>query len=82
MCMPKASIHKNNCLIFWKNDIRFSWKPSIVFSVTKTLSEQISSDQFLRSCVFATDVGHIVAPLFRCMHICHNIPSFMHQSLK
>ena len=44
MPVPETTVYKDHSLIFGKNNIRFSWKPSVIFSVSESLRKQVFSD--------------------------------------
>lgn len=46
MPMPETTVYKDHRLIFGKNNIRFSWKTSVIFSVSESLRKQVFSDKF------------------------------------
>lgn len=79
MPVPEATVHEYNGPVFRQDDIRLPRKPGIVYPVSKSLREQIFSDQFFRFGVFVPDAGHIVAALFRSKYICQNYPSKLNQ---
>ena len=39
MHVPKAAMHKNNCLIFGEYDVRLSRIALVIFAVSKSLSK-------------------------------------------
>ena len=76
MPMPETTVYKDHSLIFGKNNIRFSWKPSVIFSVPESLRKQVFSDKFFWFSILSTDTGHIIASGFRRMDIGHKNPPF------
>ena len=74
MLMPKTSIYKYSRMIFWKYNVRASRKFAYVFSISKALREKVFSHFLLGLCICASDVGHIAAPHFRSVVICHVMP--------
>jgi hypothetical protein len=36
VCVPKATINENNCPVFGKNNIWFSWKTGIILPIAKS----------------------------------------------
>lgn len=57
MPMPETTVYKDHSLIFGKNNIRFSWKPSVIFSVPESLRKQVFSDKFFWFSILSTDSG-------------------------
>lgn len=56
--MPETSMHKDNCLVFWKNQI---WLPRQLFgmkSKAKTSTMQIFSNQKFWLGILALNAGH------------------------
>ena len=76
MPMPETTVYKDHRLIFGKNNIRFSWKTSVIFSVSESLRKQVFSDKFFWFSILSTNTGHIIASGFRRMDIGHNNPPF------
>lgn len=56
--MPKASMYKNNCLEFWKNQIRLPRQLLGMKSVTQPATVQIFSNQKFRLGVLTLNSGH------------------------
>ena len=71
MLMPEASIHENHCFVFRQNDIGAARKCFDVFPIPESLRKEILSNQFLRSCVLASNMGHIHAADFFAVVISH-----------
>ena len=46
MPMPKATVYKNNSVIFFQNNIRLSREVLNIFSVSETMRKQIFSNYF------------------------------------
>ena len=76
MPMPETTVYKDHSLIFGKNNIWFSWKPSVIFSISESLRKQVFSDKFFWFSILSTNTGHIIASGFRRMDIGHNNPPF------
>ena len=49
--MPKAAMNHNDLPLARKDDIRFTWKPSVVEAVPKAFTCEDSANCFLRSSV-------------------------------
>ena len=75
MPVPEASVYKNHRFIFGKNDVRFPWKPSIVFPIAEPFGKEILSDKLFGLGILVPDTGHIIASSFGRMYIRHNNPS-------
>ena len=63
MPMPKAPIDKNAGPILSHDDIRMSWQPFMVETVSEPPGEEEPSDDHLRLGVFGPDGRHILVPL-------------------
>ena len=55
MPVPETTVYKDHSLIFGKNNIRFSWKPSVIFSVSESLRKQVFSDKFFWFSILSTN---------------------------
>ena len=63
MPMPKAPIDKNAGPILSHDDIRMSWQPFMVETVSEPPGEEEPADDHLRLGVFGPDGRHILVPL-------------------
>ena len=73
MFMPKTSIYKNNCPVFRKNNVWFSWKPDIVLSIPKTFREEIATHDHLWFRILPFYIGHISTSNLGRVYIGHMI---------
>ena len=62
--MPKATIYKYNSLIFRQDNIGFSRKSFVVFSISESLMKKIFSNHFFRFSIFTADMRHIKTSFF------------------
>lgn len=69
MSMPEAAMHKDYCPVFWKNNIRFSWKGFIRNSESVPHTMQHRADSKLGLCIRSSDAGHIPTAFFRGQRI-------------
>lgn len=63
--MPKATVNKNNCLIFGQHDIRFTRQCSDMQPKPKALTMQQRPQEPFGARVSALDLGHCPAAAFR-----------------
>jgi hypothetical protein len=71
MTVPKATVHKNNRMIFRENKIGPSMKSLSVETVPEAKREEASSHQEFGACVLASNAGHHSASDFRRDNISH-----------
>lgn len=65
MLMPKTTVYKNYRMIFRQHEIRFARVSGVVLTISEAPREKILSYDFLRLRIFAPDMRHIDAALFR-----------------
>ena len=61
--MPEASVHKNDGPVSWKNDVRASRKPPVIFAEAESEAEQLRSQRRLKLIPRAPDCRHVLMPL-------------------
>ena len=71
LIMPKTTMDKYNCFMFWKNKVRFTRQRFVMKFISEAFSEQEFSDKDFRLCVLAPDSWHIIASCFFIMYISH-----------
>ena len=69
--MPETAMYKNDCPVFRKDNIWFTWITFIVFSIAKPFREQEFADNFFRFGIRTLNSGHIETASFRWMIIGH-----------
>ncbi len=71
MFVPKATVNKNHCLIFWKYNVRATRERPDIFSISESMGKKVFSNQLFRFRVFTSDVRHIHAADFFAVVISH-----------
>lgn len=71
MPMPETAVNKNNGFVFRQDDVRFARQVFDVFSESVTGAVQHGAHQHLGLGIFALDLRHIPASLFRCQVVGH-----------
>lgn len=64
MAMPEATMHKNDCFVFWHNNIRFAGKIFTVEPESVTHSMQKRPDCQFRFCITGANPAHVPASVF------------------
>ena len=59
MAMPKAAVHKDDCMIMRKNNIRVAGQPSVILAEAEAQSVQGRADGKLRRSILTVDSSHI-----------------------
>lgn len=69
--VPEAAVDKNCGIVFFQDDVRFSWKLADMEPESKTMQKQeLAHDSFWFS-IRTSDTTHIVASDFLGMNISH-----------
>lgn len=63
MSVPEASVHEDAGAVFAQHDVRFSWQPWMVESVSESVRPQEFPDKDFRLGVLAFNCRHIVVTL-------------------
>ena len=58
MAMPKTAINKDNCVVAWQYNIRFSGQIADIQPEPKTLTMQQAANQLLRLGILSLDTCH------------------------
>lgn len=69
MTMPKASVDKNDGLVFGQNNIRIARQLPDLNTKLQITREKILSHNHLRLRIFPLDSRHTSTPLLRCHYI-------------
>lgn len=59
MSMPEAAVYEDYCIVFWKDEVRFTRIPFVANTVAKAGFEKSRADLFFRFCIFCADVRHV-----------------------
>lgn len=70
--MPEASVYKDCCAVFRKNNVRTSWKLFDIEPEPVAPTEQLTPNLNLRLCALGPDSGHAVMSLLRCQFVSHD----------
>ncbi len=72
--MPETPVDKDDRIIFWQDQVRFTGKTFVVKPVTESFSEKRFSYHQLWLGVLSTDAGHHAATRLLANNISHMIP--------
>lgn len=61
--MPEAAVHKDDGAVFWKHNVRRTWKALVVEPVSITPAPQLGPHNPLRYRIPGADAGHVVGAL-------------------
>ena len=71
--VPKATIDKDDCLVFAQYYVGGTGQALDVYAVAVAVGVQVTSHNQFWFCVLALDARHALVPLFFCHPVCHAV---------